>query len=85
MQNHKKTLLGSIAAFFIGTSCCWLSSLAIWFGGAVFIGTIVEFIEDIQVVLIGLGIALLIISVTLYVKRRIKKPSDTIAKSNRPV
>jgi len=39
MKRYKKTLLGSMAAFFIGTSCCWLSSLGVWLGGAAFLVT----------------------------------------------
>ncbi|MFK7969045.1 MAG: hypothetical protein AB8F95_01700 [Bacteroidia bacterium] len=70
MNSYKKTLLGSIAAFFIGTSCCWLSSLAIWLGGAAFIGTIASLVEDFQSILIGLGAALLIMSIVLYVKKK---------------
>lgn len=70
MRNYKKTFWGSIAAFFVGTSCCWLSTLAIWIGGAAFVGTITSLIEDVQILLIGLGIMLLIVTIFLYVKMR---------------
>ncbi len=68
-ENYKKTLLGSFVAFFIGTSCCWLSSLAIWFGGVALFGVIVSFIEDLQWVLILIGILLGVVSIVLYRKK----------------
>jgi len=70
MKDYKKTFFGSVVAFFVGTSCCWLSSLAIWIGGATLFGTLITFIEDMQGLLIGLGILLAVISVYLYFKRR---------------
>ena len=65
-MNYKKTFLGSIIAFILGTSCCWLSSLAIWIGGAAVLGTIANFIEDIQVFLMILGGILLLVSGIFY-------------------
>ncbi|MEO9892449.1 hypothetical protein [Aurantibacter sp.] len=79
MKNYKKTLLGSIVAFFIGTSCCWLTSLAIWIGGATFIGTIVSLIEDVQVLLIGLGIILLIVTIFFFLREGKKKSAENNA------
>lgn len=70
MKDYKKTFLGSLVAFFVGTSCCWMSSLAIWIGGATLFGTFVTFIEDMQLLLIGLGGVLAAISLYLYFKRR---------------
>ena len=75
MKNYKKTILGSFIAFFVGTSCCWLSTMAIWIGGAAFLGTIASLIEDVQVIIICLAILLLIVSVILYLKRRGKRPN----------
>jgi DMSO/TMAO reductase YedYZ heme-binding membrane subunit len=72
MKNYKKTFLGSLVAFFVGTSCCWLSSLAIWIGGVAFFGTITNLIEDVQVFLIILGTILLIITLFSYLKMRKK-------------
>ncbi len=72
MKNYKKTFLGSLVAFFVGTSCCCLSSLAIWIGGVAFFGTITNLIEDVQVFLIILGTILLIITLFSYLKMRKK-------------
>ena len=65
-MNYQKTFLGSVVAFILGTSCCWLSSLAIWVGGAALLGTIANLIENIQVFLIILGVILLLISGVFY-------------------
>ncbi|MEE9372172.1 MAG: hypothetical protein V3V00_03890 [Saprospiraceae bacterium] len=70
MKNYKKTFWGSIVAFFVGTSCCWLGTLAIWIGGAAFVGTITGLIEDVQFLLVGLGIMLLMFTIFLYVKMK---------------
>ena len=69
MKNYKKTFWGSMIAFFIGTSCCWLSTLAIWLGGAVFIGTLSSWIEDVQILIIVLAIVLLITTFYFYIKK----------------
>ena len=70
MEHHKKTLIGSIIALILGTSCCWLSSLAIWLGGAAFIGGIAALIESIQWQLIALGVILIGVSIFLYMKNK---------------
>lgn len=66
MEHYKKTLLGSVAAFFIGTSCCWLSSLALWLGGAGFIGLLTKYLGYAQIPLIAFGGLLMMISVYLF-------------------
>ena len=70
MKPYKKTLLGSIVAFLIGTSCCWLSSLVIWFGGLTFLGSIISIVDDLQTQLILISIILGIITIYLYQKNR---------------
>lgn len=69
MKHYKKTVIGSIATFILGTSCCWLSSLAIWLGGITFIGTIIEFVEQVQTQLILLSLILGIVSMFLYSRK----------------
>ena len=76
MKNHKKTFWGSLIAFFIGTSCCWLSSLAIWVGGATFFGVVIKWIENFQTQIVLLGIILAIISIYLYQKSKRRKPPE---------
>ena len=72
MKQYKKTLVGSLVAFFVGTSCCWLSSLAIWMGGFALMGVVINFIEEVQFLLIGAGVILLLVSIFLYLKNRKK-------------
>lgn len=70
MKTYVKTFIGGMIAFFVGTSCCWLSSLAIWIGGAAFIGVLVQWIESLQVQLIVLGIVLVMVSGYLYWRKK---------------
>ncbi len=67
--NHKNTFWGSVAAFFIGTSCCWISSLAIWFGGVTILTWAVTFIENTQEVFIFVGVLLGVISIFSFLKK----------------
>jgi len=68
-SNYKKTLWGSIIAFVLGTSCCWLSSLAIWVGGAAVIGVTSKYLPNIQVFLLSIGVLLSIMTLYLYRKK----------------
>ena len=72
MKDFKKPLIGSVVAFFVGTSCCWMSSLAIWFGGMAFFGLFLQWVADFQVQLILLGVVLGVFSVYLYQKKNDK-------------
>ncbi len=61
--NYKKSFLGSVLAFILGTSCCWLTSLAVWLGGAsiltafaTFVGRFNTAIIIFATLLFGLGI-----------------------------
>jgi predicted membrane channel-forming protein YqfA (hemolysin III family) len=69
MKPHKKTLIASVITFIVGTSCCWMSAIAIWLGGASFLGILINIIEDFQVLSIILSIALGIISIYLFRKQ----------------
>ncbi|MBK7635173.1 MAG: hypothetical protein IPJ13_13535 [Saprospiraceae bacterium] len=42
--NYKKSFFGSIIAFILGTSCCWLTSLAVWLGGATILTGLAAFL-----------------------------------------
>lgn len=70
MKPYKKSLLGSIIALFVATSCCWMSAAAIWFGGVAFIGVIINIIESLQVQLIIISILLALFSMYLYHRSR---------------
>ena len=57
-MNAKKSFIGSFIALLIGSSCCWLSSLAVWLGGATIMTTIMALQSKTQIYFIILGIAL---------------------------
>lgn len=66
--SHKKTLIGSLVAFFLGTSCCWISSLVIWLGGAALLTTFVSYFSELQYFFLFIGISLSVLSAVLYFK-----------------
>jgi len=66
MQSHKKTFFASVVAVFIGTSCCWLSAIAMWFGGLSFLGFVIHAIEDFQLQLLIVSGTLGVISIVLF-------------------
>ncbi|MFK7806471.1 MAG: hypothetical protein AB8F74_01595 [Saprospiraceae bacterium] len=70
MKNYKKTLFGGIVTFVIGTGCCWISSLAVWLGGGVIVGTFVNFIESTQSSFILMSILLAMGSIFLHFRNR---------------
>jgi len=70
MKSYKKTFYGSLIAFFVGTSCCWISGLAIWLGGAAFAGMAVRYIQNLQLLILSLGIILLILAFIQYARRK---------------
>jgi hypothetical protein len=57
--NYKKSFLGSILAFILGTSCCWLTSLAVWLGGATILTTFATFFGHFNTIIIIFAILLL--------------------------
>ena len=75
MEYYKKTFLGSIIAFALSISCCWISSLMIWFGGLAFLGVMVEFMENIRLPLVIMGSILGIVSIFLFLRNIGKKDS----------
>ncbi|MFK8008813.1 MAG: LPXTG cell wall anchor domain-containing protein [Saprospiraceae bacterium] len=68
--NHKNTFWGSVVAFFIGTSCCWISSLAIWLGSATLLTWLSIFIESIQALFIFVGALLGGVSLFFFFRKK---------------
>lgn len=68
--NHKKTFIGSLIAFFLSVSCCWISALAIWLGGATMITSFATYFDKLQYAIIGIGIFLGITSLVLFLRHR---------------
>lgn len=67
--NHKNTFWGSLTALFLGTSCCWMGSLAIWLGGVTVLTATATFIGNFQIVLLVFGVALGLVSFYLFFKK----------------
>ena len=70
MENKKWTLISGFVALLIGASCCWLSSLAVWIGGASLFGAIATYTESVQIPMIVIGILLLLLGFYKYQKSR---------------
>jgi positive regulator of sigma E activity len=69
--NYKKSFLGSILAFILGTSCCWLTSLAVWLGGATILTAFATFVGRFNTSIIIFAILLLVLGVIqLWTHRR---------------
>lgn len=68
--NHKNTFWGSLTALILGSSCCWISSLAIWLGGATMLTATATFIGNFQIVLLIFGVVLGLVSFYLFFKKR---------------
>jgi cytochrome c biogenesis protein CcdA len=71
--NYKKSFLGRALAFVLGTSCCWLTSLAVWLGGATFLTVLSRFVHEYTTQI--LGIALLFFGMGVYQFWKHKKKS----------
>lgn len=72
MENYKKSFIGVIAAAILGTSCCWITSLVIWLGGLSALSVIVNYSDNLQIVFGAIALALLIISIYLFINRNSK-------------
>ena len=61
-ENYKKSLLGSILAFILGTSCCWITSLAVWLGGATILTLISKFVDKYNSIILAVALLCLIVA-----------------------
>lgn len=64
--NYKKSLIGSFIALLLGSSCCWLTTLAAWVGGVSIVTAFVSIIGKIEIYLIALGVFLGVLGLILY-------------------
>lgn len=72
----KKTFIGSLVAFFLGTSCCWMSALVIWLGGAALLTSFAHYFGQLQYVFLFMGIFLIVLSAFLYYKTSADKQNN---------
>ncbi len=61
--NYKKLFLGGILALILGTSCCWLTSLALWLGGATVLSSLAIFVGKFNTAIIVLASILLALGI----------------------
>jgi hypothetical protein len=75
--NYKKTFFGSIIAFVLGTSCCWLTSLAVWLGGATILTAFATFLGRFNTVIIIFATLLLVLGIIQFWthRRKLRKQS----------
>jgi membrane protein implicated in regulation of membrane protease activity len=69
-NNYEKTFLGSIIALILGTSCCWLTTLAVWLGGATIFTSLVAFFTKTETAFIILAVLLFLLSVYQFYKNK---------------
>lgn len=62
MKNQKKTFFGGLLAIVLGTNCCWMSSKALWLGGAGILGLLLEYSGFVQPILLFTGFLLVSIA-----------------------
>ena len=68
--NPKKTFIGSLVAFFVGISCCWISALAIWLGGATILTSVATYLGKLQYAILLAAVLLGGLSLFIFVKHR---------------
>lgn len=66
----KKIFIGSLIAFFLSISCCWISALTIWLGGATVITSLATYFDQLQYAIIGIALFLGITSLVLFLKEK---------------
>ena len=71
--NYKKSFLGSILAFILGTSCCWLTSLAVWLGGATVLTVISRFTHQYNSIILSVALLFFIVGLYQLWKNKISK------------
>lgn len=78
-SKYKKSFLGSVIAFVLGTSCCWLTSVAVWLGGATVLTVISNFTHKYQAVILTISALLFIGGMYQFWKHKKKKSSKILS------
>ncbi len=65
-SNYKKTILGGILTFILGTSCCWLTSLAVWLGGATSLTVLSRVVGNYNAIILGTAFLFFIVAIFQY-------------------
>lgn len=75
--NYKKTFLGSVLAFILGTSCCWLTSLAVWLGSATFLTILSRFIHNYNSIILGIAFVFFVLAIYQFWKHKKRKSNKS--------
>jgi membrane protein implicated in regulation of membrane protease activity len=75
-QKYKNSFLGGIAAFILGTSCCWLASLSVWFGGATILTILSNFIQSYQSIILTIATFFMLIGFYQFLQFQKRKRKD---------
>ncbi len=68
--SSKNSFVGSVIALLVGSSCCWLSTLAAWIGGISMISALVTLLEKTQIYLFGIAFILAILGFYFLYKNK---------------
>lgn len=69
----KKVFIGSVVSLFLGTSCCWISAIAVWAGGFTLIGATCFLFKDLLSVITTSSIVLfLVVFIRFYLSLKKK-------------
>ena len=69
MKNYSKTFLGTILTFLFGFSCCFITSLSIWMGGATILAVLSKFVGNYQLLIFGIGFLLFSLGIFQFLKQ----------------
>ena len=71
-MNIKQSFVGSIIAFLLASSCCWLPWLAVLLGGATGLVGFSEGLEQYSGLFMGLGLVFLVFAAYQFYKKKEK-------------
>ena len=66
-------------AFILGTSCCWLTSLAVWLGGATFLTVLSRFVHNYNSIILGVAILFFGIAIYQFLKHKKRKSNKSLS------
>ena len=78
-ENYKKSFLGSVIAFILGTSCCWLTSLAVWLGGATFLTVLSRFVHNYNSTILAVAFLFFVVAIYQFGKHKKKKSNKSFS------
>ncbi len=71
-ESYKKSIIGSAIAFILGTSCCWITSVAVYIGGATILTAFATCVDRFNTLIIIFAIIPLVLGVMQLLTHRQK-------------